>query len=77
MTTTTLTYASATELARAIRAKEVSAAEVVDAHLRQIEAHALAPSGDELRSNTIDTVTEHMETLPKARPSLFLRTVPP
>ena len=38
MTITTLTYASATELARAIRDKEVSAVEVVDAHLRQIEA---------------------------------------
>ncbi len=32
-----LTYASATELARAIRAKEVSSEEVVDAYLRRIE----------------------------------------
>jgi amidase len=33
-----LTYASATKLARAIRQKEVSSAEVVEAHLRRIEA---------------------------------------
>jgi amidase len=33
-----MVYASATALARAIRAKEVSSAEVVEAHLRRIDA---------------------------------------